>query len=49
MVFVLIGSGTRIGHAMQLGLAGILFVGSGALGAMLLRRNRDIDPVESKA
>ncbi|AFW00923.1 hypothetical protein Gbth_019_079 [Gluconobacter thailandicus F149-1 = NBRC 100600] len=37
LVFVLVGAGTRIGHVVQLGLAGGLFVVSGALGAMLLR------------
>ncbi|GBR23008.1 hypothetical protein GCM10010937_05510 [Gluconobacter japonicus] len=38
LVFVLVGAGTRIGHVVQLGLAGGLFVVSGVLGAMLLRQ-----------
>jgi len=38
LVFVLVGAGTRIGHMIQLGLAGGLFVVSGVLGALLLRQ-----------
>ncbi|QDH17034.1 TVP38/TMEM64 family protein [Swingsia samuiensis] len=38
LVFSLIGSGVRIGHIAQLGLAGSLFIISGILGAVLLRR-----------
>ena len=38
LVFVLVGAGTRIGHVVQLGLAGGRFVVSGVLGAMLRRQ-----------
>ncbi|WP_231865384.1 TVP38/TMEM64 family protein [Gluconobacter albidus] len=50
LIFVLVGSGTRIGHVLQLGLAGILFVVSGVLGAVLLRQHgREQDAREQDA
>ncbi|MFT8678725.1 TVP38/TMEM64 family protein [Gluconacetobacter sp.] len=38
VVFVLLGGGARIGHGWQVGLAAVLFAGSGALGLWLARR-----------
>ena len=38
VIFTLLGSGTRIGHGLQIGLAIALFVASGAAGLMLMRR-----------
>ena len=44
VVFVLLGGGARIGHGWQVGLAAVLFAGSGALGLWLARRmaSRDV-------
>lgn len=47
LIFVLVGSGTRIGHVLQLGLAGILFVVSGVLGAVLLRQHGQTVPKDN--
>ncbi|WP_240161957.1 TVP38/TMEM64 family protein [Gluconacetobacter azotocaptans] len=38
IVFVLLGSGARIGHAWQVALAALLFAASAALGLWLMRR-----------
>ncbi len=38
VIFVLVGSGSRIGHLTQIGLAVALFVASGASGVLLFRR-----------
>ena len=38
VIFTLLGSGTRIGHTMQIVLALLLFVASGCVGLLLLRR-----------
>ncbi|MBB2174709.1 hypothetical protein HLH21_02070 [Gluconacetobacter johannae] len=38
IVFVLLGSGARIGHGWQVALAAMLFAASGALGLWLMRR-----------
>ncbi|MBB2202211.1 VTT domain-containing protein [Gluconacetobacter tumulisoli] len=38
IVFVLLGSGARIGHGWQVALAALLFAASGALGLRLMRR-----------
>jgi uncharacterized membrane protein YdjX (TVP38/TMEM64 family) len=37
-IFVLVGSGARIGHMAQIGLGFVLFLASGLLGGLLLRR-----------
>ncbi|MCQ8279638.1 VTT domain-containing protein [Acetobacteraceae bacterium KSS8] len=39
LIFVLLGSGTRIGHATQIGLAAALFALSSCLGFILLKRS----------
>ena len=41
-IFTLLGSGTRIGHTMQVVLAIMLFVASGCLGIMLMRKRNVI-------
>lgn len=38
LIFTLLGSGTRIGHTMQVVLAILLFAASGCLGVVLMRR-----------
>ena len=38
VIFTLLGAGTRIGHTMQIVLALLLFVASGCVGLLLLRR-----------
>ena len=40
LVFALLGSGVRVGHTVQLGLAMTLFLLSGLLGVWLLRQVR---------
>ena len=44
VIFVLVGSGTRIGQTTQIALAAGLFVASALLGGMLLRRNAALRP-----
>lgn len=38
-IFTLLGSGTRIGHTLQIVLAVLLFAASGAVGLLLIRRS----------
>lgn len=38
VIFTLLGAGTRIGHTTQIAMAVLLFVASGLLGLMLIRR-----------
>ncbi|WP_259650082.1 TVP38/TMEM64 family protein [Gluconacetobacter diazotrophicus] len=45
VVFVLLGSGARIGHGWQVALAAVLFAGSAALGLWLMRRLANGDTV----
>ena len=42
VIFTLLGAGTRIGHTAQIVLALLLFVASGCVGLLLLRRRGDV-------
>jgi uncharacterized membrane protein YdjX (TVP38/TMEM64 family) len=44
IIFVLLGSGTRIGHGLQVLLALVLFGASGVVGLSLLRRSSLAEP-----
>jgi uncharacterized membrane protein YdjX (TVP38/TMEM64 family) len=46
IIFALLGGGVQVGHAAQVAVAIVLFVGSMAGGLLLLRRTRRVAPVD---